>query len=356
MDLGDRGYDVLVGRALLDDLDELGVVPSSSRRAAIITQQPVAEHYMVRVGQALDRAGLEVRVHQVPPTEEAKAPDILVGLWLAMADWPLGRGDLIVALGGGVVGDLAGFVAATWHRGVACLQLPTTLLAQVDAAIGGKTAIDLERGKNLVGAFHQPVAVVADVMTLDTLTPRVRTEGLGEVVKYGLIRDPSILETCERQTDAIVAGDLDVLQDLVVRSVAVKANVVAADERESGERAHLNLGHTYGHALETVTNYEGLLHGEAVAIGTALALRLGVIVGVTPPELVERTENVLERLGLPIRAPALDRDDIWAAMLRDKKADDDVRFVLLEDLGRPVLVTPDVDDIDAAIDQVEMTL
>ncbi|MBW3663979.1 MAG: 3-dehydroquinate synthase [Actinobacteria bacterium] len=356
VELGERSYQVLVGRDLLAGLDELAILPASARRAAIVTQEPSAEHHLEPVLGSLVRAGLEVRTHQVPDGEGAKTPDICVGLWLALAEWPLGRDDVIVALGGGVVGDLAGFIAATWHRGIALVHLPTTLLAQVDAAIGGKAAINLALGKNLVGAFHQPIAVVADVSTLQTLAPRTLIEGLGEVVKYGLIRDPSILDTCEQQADAVTAGEPHVLQDLVERSAAVKAAVVAADERESGERAHLNLGHTYGHALEAVTEYHGLLHGEAVSIGTVLALRLGVRLGITPPEIAQRGEALLERLGLPVRAPALDRADIWAAMLRDKKADEDVRFVLLADVAQPVLVTPPVDAVDAVLDEVEMTL
>ncbi|MBW3621646.1 MAG: 3-dehydroquinate synthase, partial [Actinobacteria bacterium] len=228
-------------------------------------------------------------------------------------------------------------------------------LAQVDAAIGGKTGVNLPEGKNLVGAFHQPVGVVADVATLATLPERERLAGLGEVVKYGLIRDPAILDLLEADPAAARAGEPDLLAELVRRSAAVKAAVVAADERESGERAHLNLGHTYGHAVEALTGYAEVLHGEAVAIGTCAALRLGVHAGVTPPALVERTERLLGELGLPTRAPRLDREAVWTTMARDKKADDGVRFVLLEDLGRCTVTTPDRAHVDRAIDEVEAT-
>jgi 3-dehydroquinate synthase len=189
--------------------------------------------------------------------------------------------------------------------------------------------------------------------SLATLPARELVAGLAEVVKYGLIRDPTILEVLEADPGAASGGEVGVLEELVVRSVAVKAAVVAGDERETGRRSHLNLGHTYGHAIEAVTGYSGYLHGEAVAIGTAVALRLGARLGLTPPALVERGETLLRRLGLPVRIPPLDRAATWAAMLRDKKAQGDVRFVLLEGLARPVLVAPPAHAVNAAIDEVE---
>jgi 3-dehydroquinate synthase len=352
VDLPDAPYDVVVGDGLLGHIDDLDVLPDGAGRALVVTQEPVARHHLAPLRAALERARLEVDVATIADGEQAKTPTTLEVLWRHAAELPLGRHDLVVALGGGVVGDLAGFLAATYNRGIAVLQVPTTLLAQVDAAIGGKTGVNLPQGKNLVGAFHQPHAVVADVATLATLEERVLVEGLGEVVKAGLIRDQSILGTLEAHPAEVATGEPDVLADLVERSVAVKAAVVVADERETGERAHLNLGHTYGHAIETLTDYR-FLHGEAVAIGTLVALELGARLGLHDRDLVDRVRRLLDRLGLPTVAPPLPRDDAWRVMSRDKKARDGVRFVVLEALGVPMLVTPDRTDVEAAIAAVE---
>jgi len=250
-----------------------------------------------------------------------------------------------------VVGDLAGFAAASYARGVAVLQVPTTLLGQVDAAIGGKTGINLPEGKNLVGAFHQPLAVVCDVATLETLPDREFTEGLGEVVKYGLIADPGILELIEA-VDGTVRAEAGLVEELVRRSVAVKAEVVAEDEREGGRRAILNFGHTYGHAVEALAGYGTYLHGEAVAIGMLFALRLGERIGVTPEGLEQRVTELLERVELPTAGPALNREEVLAVMGRDKKATDaGVRFVVLEDVGAPTVVTPEVGVVRELVDE-----
>lgn len=355
--LAERAYDVVVGSRFLDALDEHVTVPGAASRAVVVTQAPVVEAGHVEpVEAALRRAGLDVHRREVPDGESAKDVEVLGELWRSFAEVPLTRADLVVAVGGGVVGDLAGFAAASFNRGVSVLQVPTTLLAQVDAAIGGKTGINLPQGKNLVGAFHQPVGVVCDVEVLSTLPARVRTEGFGEVVKYGLSHDPTILHLLEERLGGGAAGVDDplLLEELVRRSVAVKAAVVGADEREGGERAFLNLGHTFGHAVESLTGYDLVLHGEAVAMGLVLALRLGVRLGVTPVSVVDRGERLLERVGLPIRPPVLDRDAVWATMRRDKKAGrDEVRFVLLEDAGCCVLRTPPVAEVDAVLDELE---
>jgi 3-dehydroquinate synthase len=262
---------------------------------------------------------------------------------------------VVVAVGGGVVGDLGGFLAATYARGIDVVQIPTTVLAQVDAAIGGKTGINLPEGKNLVGAFHQPRAVVCDVAALATLPERIHREGFGEIAKYGLLRDTGMLELLEANPEIAGAGSSPLLLvELVRRSVAVKAQVVAADEREAGERAHLNLGHTFGHAVESLTGYDSVLHGEAVAIGTVVSLRLGVALGLTDAEVAARGEAVLTALGLPTHPPRLDREAVWTAMRRDKKASSGaVRFVLLEDVGRPVVASPPREIVDGVLDEVE---
>jgi 3-dehydroquinate synthase len=354
LDLEGRPYQIVVGDGLLDDLGAQVPLPLHARRALIVTQPPITAHgYTARVTGALGAAGLEVHVHEVPDGEGAKAAGTLVGLWDACATWPLGRDDLIVALGGGVVGDLAGFAAATWMRGIALLQVPTTLLAMVDASIGGKTGINLPHGKNLVGSFHQPIAVAADPAVLATLPDRLRVEGVAEIVKAGLIADATLLERIERDPEGVRRGDVELLRSLVLRAAGFKAGVVAADERETGERAFLNLGHTYGHVLESLSGYGTYLHGEAVSVGLVVALEVGVDLGRTPPALVDRTRACLEAVGLPTSVPVLDREAVHATMARDKKARDGVRMVLLEDIGRPVLEPVARPVLDAVLDRLE---
>jgi 3-dehydroquinate synthase len=338
--LPDRPYDVLVGAGLLDDLDEHLVVPTGATRAAVVTVGPVVALYGDRVIAALQRAGLDVTTITVPDGEAAKTLATLEAVYHRLAAMPLGRADLIVALGGGVAGDLAGFAAATWNRGVAVAQLPTTLLAQVDAAIGGKTGVNLAEGKNLVGAFHQPAVVVADTATLATLPPRERRAGLGEAAKYGFIEDVELLELLEARPDDAVAGAGEVMTEIVRRGVAVKARIVAADERESGERALLNYGHTIGHAIEAVTGYGTYRHGEAVALGMVAAARLGEQLGVSEAGLSDRTVSLLNRLGLPTGGVRVDPAQLWAVMSRDKKAKGGVRFVLCTRPGHAVVVDP----------------
>ncbi|GGI07379.1 3-dehydroquinate synthase [Egicoccus halophilus] len=347
-------YPVLVGTGWLDDLLDHVALPDGVGRVLVVSQEPVQEAgHLGPVVAAFEAAEVEVHRYDVPDGEAAKSAGVLRELWEACAEAPLGRRDLVVAVGGGVVGDLAGFAAATWNRGIGVLQVPTTLLAQVDAAIGGKTGINLPQGKNLVGAFHQPLAVACDVATLATVAPRIRVEGFGEVVKYGLIADPDLLALLEDRAEDVLAGDPELLEDIVLRSATVKARVVAADEREGGVRAHLNLGHTYGHAVESLTGYDEVLHGEAVAIGTVVALRLGVRLGRTPAALADRAEQLLDRLGLPTRGPVLDRAQVWTTIARDKKADaGGVRFVVLDDLAEPAVVTPERAEVDAVLDEL----
>jgi len=353
--LTDRTYPVVVGRGCLDAVGTHVELPAGAVNALVITQQPIIDAGHVEpVEASLRAAGLGVHRQVVPDGESAKEVGVLTSLWQAAAQIPLSRDDVVVAVGGGVVGDLAGFAAAAFNRGIAVLQVPTTLLAQVDAAVGGKTGINLPEGKNLVGAFHQPIGVVCDVDVLTTVPPRVLIEGLGEVVKYGLIHDPVVLELLEASPTEAVAGEPGLLEELVRRSVAVKAAVVAADEREGGIRAFLNFGHTYAHAVETLSGYGTALHGEAVSIGMVVALRLGERLGRTPPELVQRAEALLVALGLPVRGPALDRGAVWQVMARDKKAGrDGVRFVVLDALASPVVITPPRSDVDAVLDELD---
>ena len=359
-----RSYPVVVGEGLTSLLPELfdgvlrGPGGAAPDRAVVVTQQPVVDAgHVAPIEGALSMLGVDTVRRVVPDGEVAKSVEVVGDLWRACAAVPLGRGDVVVAVGGGVVGDLAGFLAATYNRGIGVVQVPTTLLAQVDAAVGGKTGINLPEGKNLVGAFHQPRTVVCDVRVLASLPERILREGFGEIVKYGLIRDPEVLALLESSVGggggAAGLASSGLLRELVERSVAVKAAVVAGDEREGGERAFLNLGHTFGHAVESLTGYEQVLHGEAVSIGTVVALRVGVALGITDAEVARRGEAVLTALGLPVRAPTLERSEVWAAMARDKKATaGSVRFVLLEDVGRPVLHTPPRAVVDRVLDEL----
>lgn len=335
----DPPYDVWVGRDLLDAFDRLLPPTVRPRRAALVTTEHVAAHYAAPVTAALARGGLDVRQRLVPDGEPAKSLAVLGDLYDWLAAIPLGRDDVVIALGGGVVTDLAGFLAATWHRGVAVVHVATTLLAQVDAAVGGKTGINLETGKNLVGAFHQPAAVVADVSTLATLPARELRAGMAEVIKCGYIRDTTILEIVERDPVRALDPDGPVLVDLVRRAIAVKAQVVGADTFERGERALLNYGHTLAHVIETLTGYRRYRHGEAVAIGMRFAALVAESIGYAPSGSAARVTGLLSALGLPTTCAPLDTDDVFTVMARDKKARDGVRLVLSDRPGSAALVT-----------------
>ncbi|MDQ3537311.1 MAG: 3-dehydroquinate synthase [Actinomycetota bacterium] len=326
-------YDVVIAPGLLNQLAAVLPPLPHARRAALVSPGGVSALYGQRVTAGLRARGLVVEPVIVPDGEEAKTLTTVTSIYHRLAAMRLGRDDIVVALGGGVVGDLAGFAAGTWNRGVAVVQLPTTLLAQVDAAIGGKTGVNLAEGKNLVGAFHQPLAVVADIATLASLPARELRAGLGEAVKYGFIADPAVLELLEHDPGAAVAGDPEVLGAVVRRGVAVKARIVAADEREAGERALLNYGHTFGHAFEVLAGYGTYRHGEAVALGMVAAARLGERLGVSEPGLAARTVDLLAPLGLPIGGLRLDPAAVWDVLGRDKKARDGVRFVLCRTPG-----------------------
>ncbi len=345
-------HEVLVGTGLLSRLPDLVALGPHVRRAAVLRTASVAAH-AGEVETALRGAGLAVAVLEVPDGEAAKTPAVLVDAWERLAALPHGRDDLVVGVGGGAVTDLAGFVAASWNRGVGVVQVPTTLQGQVDAAIGGKTGINLPAGKNLVGAFHQPLAVVCDIATLATVPARDRRAGLGEVVKYGFIDDPAVLELLEARPADAVAGAPDLLVDVVARSVRTKARVVAADAHESGERALLNYGHTLGHAIEACTGYGTYRHGEAVGLGLVVAAALGERLGVSTGGLAERTRAILAPLGLPVDGLVVEDGPLLAAMARDKKARDGIRFVLCRTPGDAYLSEPiPTDDLRAAIGAV----
>jgi 3-dehydroquinate synthase len=343
------GYDVVVGRGVLADAD--AALPSlpHAEKAFVVADAEVAGRYLPALERALGRCRLQVIHLGVPAGEEAKSLETTSALHRQLAIQEAHRDDLVVALGGGAVGDLSGFVAATYMRGVSFLQVPTTLTAQVDAAIGGKTAVNLPQGKNLVGAFHQPVAVVADVDTLASVADRNFRSGLAEVAKYALTLDTNLLATLEADPFRVLARDPDVLEGVVAASVRAKAAVVAADERDLGRRLVLNYGHTLGHALERLDAYTGRTHGEAVAIGMVFAARVAEALGLAPSGLAGRHVRLLTSLGLEAEGPIPATDAVLSAMRLDKKYAAGIRLVLLEDVGRPVVVEDVPEDAIAAM-------
>ena len=336
VELGGRSYPVQVGAGLLQQ-------PAAwtgflrGRHVLLVTDANVAAHHLAPVQAALADRALAVEV--LPPGEQEKNWARLGLLLERLAALGASRDACVVALGGGVVGDLAGFAAACWMRGVDFLQLPTTLLAMVDSSVGGKTAVNLPQGKNLAGAFHQPVAVVADTATLATLPDRELRAGLAEVVKYAAIRDAEFMDLLERHAEALLARDPGALAEAIARSCRHKAAIVARDETEQGERALLNFGHSFGHALEAVAGYGTLLHGEAVAIGMVLAARLSAALGLAPEADAGRLSTLLARMGLPVALPpGLDPQALLAAMRLDKKnVSGQLRLVLWRGLGQAEL-------------------
>jgi 3-dehydroquinate synthase len=349
----DPAYDVHVGSGALA---ELGGLAASYRRTVLVTQPRVRELLEAALGEAL---GGDAWVEVMGDGERAKSFATVESLCSAFAAGGLLRGDLVVALGGGVVGDTAGFAAAVYHRGVAVLQVPTTLLAQVDSAIGGKTAVNLPQGKNLVGAFHQPVAVVADTTTLATLPDAEYRCGLGEVAKYALMPEgAALVEVLRLQLDRVLERDPDVLAELVAVCVEIKAAVVAADPLErTGVRATLNFGHTFAHALETTSldggQGEPLAHGEAVAVGLIFDAHLAHALERVGLDVVDRVHGVVAGLGLPVTAPAdVGRDALLAVMRRDKKAAGGLTFVLPGADGLTVVDDPPERALDAAFASV----
>jgi 3-dehydroquinate synthase len=348
------GYPVVIGTGLLDRLEELLPPFPGAEAAAVVSSRPLAA-VAGRVGQALGRRGLAAHLVEVPAGEEAKRLAVVAGLYERLAAVPTRRADPVLAVGGGATTDVAGFAAATWLRGVPLVNLPTTVLAMVDAAVGGKTGVDLPAGKNLVGAFHQPVAVVADLDTLAGLPAAEVRSGLAEVAKAGLVGDPALAEALARSAGPALAADPDALAPLVEAAVRVKAAVVGADEREDGGdgtvgRLMLNYGHTLGHALERLAGYRGLRHGEAVALGMVFAARVAEAIGLAQPGLAAGHVELLAALGLPVGGMRLDPDRVLAAMATDKKQRKGLRLVLLRRPGQPEIVTsPDRKVLVAAI-------
>ncbi|HYO23404.1 MAG TPA: 3-dehydroquinate synthase [Lacipirellulaceae bacterium] len=349
--LGERSYDIKIGGGLLPQLPAFLREQTDSDHAVIITDAVVDELYADAAGDALVSEGWEVDVLVVDPGETSKSTDVADDLWNALLAEGADRQSAVIAIGGGVVGDLAGFVAATFARGLDFFQVPTTLLAQVDSSVGGKVGVNLPGAKNMVGAFWQPRGVLIDVGVLATLPPREYRAGLAEVVKYGVILDAEFFAYLETHVDAINARDAAALTHIVERSCRLKADVVEQDERElSGLRACLNYGHTYAHAFEALGDYTELLHGEAVAAGMRCALRLAARLGRVDAATIARQDALLEALGVCVRPPGVDGDELLRAMYRDKKASAGrLRFILPSEIGRVELVgdVPDEDVLAA---------
>lgn len=347
-----RAYEVTIGPGILASADEhLPALPGATT-AFVISDRAVSDLYYGSLANALEDRGLASVLLLVPIGEEAKSLRGYESLMRQLAGREAHRDDAILALGGGAVGDLAGFVASTYMRGVPFVQIPTTLTAQVDAAIGGKTAVNLPEGKNLVGTFAQPNAVLADVDVLATLDERDFRSGLAEVAKYALTLDDELLALLENDPAPVLARDVVVMEDVIARCVAAKARIVAEDERDASARLVLNYGHTLGHALERLDAFQGRTHGEAVAIGMVFVAMLAERRGLAPG-LSARTERLLRSLGLDAAGPLPAAEDVLRCLRLDKKYRGGVRFVLLEEVGCPVVVDG-VSDVEVGSILLEM--
>jgi 3-dehydroquinate synthase len=335
--LGHRSYAIKVGGGLLSQLGAECAQLKLGQRCAVITDSNVGKRFAKAALKSLAASGCQTVLITVPAGEKSKRIAVVEKCYDQLAAHRLERKSFIVALGGGVVGDLAGFVAATYLRGIPFVQVPTTLLAQVDSSVGGKTGVNLKAGKNLVGAFYQPQRVLCDLDTLKTLPKREFVSGLAEVIKYGIIYDAILFAQLERNLPKLLQRDAETLAAVIARCCEIKADVVGQDETESGLRAILNFGHTLGHAIENSSGYGKFLHGEAIAIGQVAAARLSQKVLGLPSGEVERIEKIFAQAGLPVRIKlhAAQRKKLFAAMQLDKKVSGgEVKFVLAEKIGK----------------------
>jgi 3-dehydroquinate synthase len=341
VDLGNRSYLIYIGEGLHADAEYYRQCVNGSQ-VMVVTNETIAPLYLEKTVAALE--GFKVAQVILPDGEVYKTLEVLNEIYTALLQNRFNRNCTLIALGGGVIGDMTGFAAATYQRGVSFIQVPTTLLSQVDSSVGGKTGVNHELGKNMIGAFHQPLAVLADTSTLNTLDARQFSSGLAEVIKYGLITDGEFFVWLEENMDALLDRNASSLATAIEKSCRCKAAVVAADETETGQRALLNLGHTFGHAIETGMGYGEWLHGEAVAAGMCMAADLSHRLGWLTTSELERTCRLLERAGLPVSPPAaMHPQQFLDLMAIDKKVlDKKLRLVLLEAIGRS-LVTEDFD-------------
>jgi len=332
--LDERSYDIELGAGILGGIGALCRELGLSGTAAVVSNTTVAPLYYELVRSSLEAAGYRVCLVPLPDGEQYKNSATLNLIYDGLVDASLDRGSFILALGGGVIGDMAGFAAASYLRGIPFVQLPTTLLSQVDSSVGGKTGINHPRGKNLIGAFYQPKGVLIDVATLDTLPEREYLCGLGEIIKYGAVLDGDFFSFLEENSGRLLSRDKDALIQAVSRSCAIKAKVVAEDEREGGVRAVLNYGHTLGHAVETLTGYKRYLHGEAVAIGMVQAAKISQHYGFCNQGDRDRIEALIKALGLPAELPSFPARDYQEALSHDKKVrDKGLLFICNQGIG-----------------------
>ncbi|MEK6689781.1 MAG: 3-dehydroquinate synthase [Nitrospirota bacterium] len=352
VDLRDRTYSIEMGNVVLGDLGTRLRELNLSKKISIITNPTISNLYGKVVDEGLKRSGFEPIIITIPDGEEYKTLLWISHLYDELLTYRLDRRSAIIALGGGVIGDMAGFVAATYMRGIPYIQVPTTLLAQVDSSVGGKTGVNHILGKNMIGSFYQPGLVWIDIKTLETLPDRELRAGISEVIKYGMIADIEFFEYLEKKIENIISLDEPPLIHIIKRSCEIKAEVVSKDEREEGLRSTLNFGHTIGHAIETLTNYTTYKHGEAVALGMLYEAKIANRMGLCNKDILEKLKVLILRAGLPTKLPDISADKIIEAMQIDKKVrEEKIRIVLPEEIGRVSLREIDNSIIQAVIEE-----
>jgi len=355
VELGERGYSIDIGKGILSDLGDRLRRLDLSKKASIITNPTVSKLYSRPVMEGLKKSGFEPAVTEIPDGEEYKTLLWVSHLYDELLSYRLDRRSPVLALGGGVIGDMAGFVAATYMRGIPYIQVPTTLLAQVDSSVGGKTGVNHILGKNLIGAFYQPSLVWIDIKTLETLPERELKAGIAEVIKYGMIADQGLFIYLEDNIEKLLSLDETALTHVIRRSCEIKAEVVSRDEKESGLRAILNFGHTIGHAIETLTNYNTYRHGEAVAIGMIYEAKIAHRMGLCDKEVFDRIKALIKRAGLSFALPEISHDKIIETMYIDKKArEGKIMMILPEKIGKVSIKPVDNNLIMSALEEKEV--
>ena len=345
INLADRSYNILIGRDLLSKIGKFISERFKPSRVVVITHPSVRQLFGEKIESGLATIGFSPDLIEVPEGESSKSLQQTGSIYDRLLEMNCDRKSALIALGGGVIGDLTGFIAATYQRGIPFVQVPTTLLAQVDSSVGGKTAVNHPRGKNMIGAFYQPKLVVIDLDSLQTLPKKEFRAGLAEVIKYGVIADAKLFNFIEDNTKEILSLNSDCLEHIIETSCAIKAGVVEKDERENRHRMILNFGHTFGHSIETLTNYTEYLHGEALAIGMVQAAWLSVETGMCTEDVPMRITSLLKKIGLPTQPPDLNSKDIIESMYHDKKtAHNKLRFILAKDIGS-IEIVDDVPEI-----------
>ncbi len=355
IDLGERSYDILLGSGLLDRVGELLSKVLQPSRIILVTHPSLLQLYGDKVLAGFKKQGLATDIIEVPEGETSKSLHQADIIYDQLLGFNCDRKSVLIALGGGVIGDITGFVAATYQRGIPFIQVPTTLLSQVDSSVGGKTAVNHPKGKNMIGAFYQPRLVIADLDTLQTLPQNEFRAGLAEVIKYGVISDASLFDYLEKNAEKILQLDHECLAHVIKTSCAIKAKVVEKDERESHYRMILNFGHTLGHAIEALTGYSQFIHGEAVAIGMVYAAKLSQQLGKCQEEVPTRLRELVKKCGLPSQWPDLDSREVIESLYHDKKTmNHKIKFILVKEMGTVEIVEdmPEADILEMLQSQV----